>query len=242
MTYRDWQAPIDPPGKRDGKCPLPPLPKRMVKLPRDDRGFPVPWFVQWFRDGESSEPRDGEPDFRVVDARKLAKAVKEKRCWVCGEQLGVHLCFVIGPMCAINRVISEPPSHFECAEFSARACPFLSRPRMRRNEKDLPEERTEAAGFGLKRNPGVACLWVTRKYETFRPHVGAPGILFKLGTPERVLWFAEGREATRAEVLASIESGLPLLRQPAEQEGPAAVAALEQQYARAMPLIPAEPA
>lgn len=216
-----------------------PLPARMKRLAVDHRGFPVPWFVQWMVDGKPVDYGQGAPDFRVMDSRKLGRAVREKRCWVCGERLGVHLAFVIGPMCAINRVISEPPSHRECAEFSAKACPFLSRPRMRRNEKDLPSDHREAPGFGLKRNPGVACLWFTRSFRTFRAQVGNAGILFRLGEPEAVEWYANGRPATRNEVMASIDSGLPSLREPAEQEGPDAVKALEAAIAKAMPLLPA---
>lgn len=218
---------------------LPTMPARIKRLPVDRRGFPVPWFVQWFRDGQPSEPREGEPDFRVADMRKMSRAIKERRCWCCGETLGVHLAFVIGPMCAINRTISEPPNHLECAEFSAKGCPFLSRPRMRRNEKDVPEQGQEPAGHGLKRNPGVACVWVTRGYRLFRPHAGNPGVLFALGAPEKVLWFAEGREATRAEVMASINGGLPALKEIAAQEGPSALIALQSSITRAIPLLPA---
>jgi hypothetical protein len=36
--------------------------------------------------------------------------------------------------------------------------------------------------------------------------------LFELFEPHRVDWYAEGRPATRAEVTASIETGVPLLR------------------------------
>lgn len=31
------------------------------------------------------------------------------------------MTFVVGPMCELNRISGEPPSHRECAEFSA-AC------------------------------------------------------------------------------------------------------------------------
>jgi hypothetical protein len=217
---------------------LPPLPQRMKKLLLDHRGFPVPWFVAWLDDGKPCEPGRGSPDFRVIDTPKLGIAVRQRRCWICGQPLGVHLAFLIGPMCAVNRVISEPPSHRECAVFAATACPFLSEPRMRRNEKDLPEH-SDAAGFGLKRNPGAVCVWVTRSYKTFRPHAGAPGLLFKIGEPEETLWFANGRSATRAEVMESIESGLPLLR--AEQEGAGAVIALQSAVRQAMTLVPGGP-
>lgn len=218
---------------------LPPVPPRVAKLPRDHRGFPVPWFVQWFEGGQAGEPGVGVPDFRVVDSRKIGRAVKQKLCWVCGEPMGTFKAFVIGPMCAINRVISEPPSHRECAVFSATACPFLSKPRMKRNEKDLPEEGQEAAGFGIKRNPGVACVWITKSFRPFRPQMGNAGILFQLGEPTEVLWFAQSRTATRGEVLASIDSGFPLLVEMAEKDGPAGIMALAQARARALPLLPA---
>jgi hypothetical protein len=218
---------------------LPPLPERMKHLPLNHQGFPVPWFVAWFENGKPCDPGRGEPDFRVIDTPKLGTAVRQKRCWVCGGFLGRHLAFVIGPMCAINRVISEPPSHLECAIFSATACPFLSQPRMRRDEKDLPDGKA-AAGFGIKCNPGVACVWVTRSYRVFRPQAGAPGVLFQLGEPEEVLWFAHGRAATREEVVASIDSGYPALLEIAAQEGSEAVRALDQHRKRAMPLLPKE--
>lgn len=205
-----------------------PLPDRMRRLPVDARGFPVPKFVPWF---------DGKPEFRGFDGEHLRTCVRLKRCWLCGEPLGVHQTFVIGPMCAVNRVSSEPPSHHACAEYAAQACPFLSQPRMRRNEKDMPAG--EVAGVGLKRNPGVVLLWTTRSYTVFRPPNG--GVLFTVGEPETLEFFCEGRKARRAEIVASIESGLPLLREPAAQEGPEAVAELEKMIAVAMQLLPAEP-
>jgi hypothetical protein len=104
---------------------LPPLPARMRYLPISPKGFPVPWFV--FIDEQT-----GIPDFRVIGPGKMRQAVTGDRCWLCGGILGKHRIFCIGPMCAINRITSEPPSHRECAEFAAEACPFLSQPRARR--------------------------------------------------------------------------------------------------------------
>lgn len=209
--------------KRD----LPPLPDRMRALPVNHQGFPVPWFVAFI---------NGVPDFRVVDAPKINIAVRESRCWLCGQPLGVHLAFTIGPMCAINRTIAEPPSHRECAEFSVKACPFLTKPGMRRNTKDIPGGTVDPAGEFLKRNPGATAIWMTRSYELQRVH---NGVLFRLGIPTEVTWWREGRPATRAEVDASIESGLPLLRAPAEAEGAVAVRALEQYIRAAQQYLPA---
>lgn len=178
-----------------------PLPKRMADLPVDERGYVVPWFVQWV---------DGKPEFRAMDPEKFVRAIKEKLCWVCGGKLGVHMTFVAGPMCGINRTSSEPPCHRECAEWSAVNCPFMSNPRMVRREDNLPEGAGEMAGFGLRRNPGVTMLWHTRGYEIFKVENGF-GVLIMMGEPESVDWYAEGRRTTRSEVLESIETGLPNL-------------------------------
>ena len=137
---------------------LPPIPLRMRSLPVF-RGYPVPWFVEWIEQPDKTR----EPDFRITDGRKMARAHREKRCWVCGELLGIRLAFVIGPMCAINRISGEPPAHRDCAEFSAQACPFLSTPKERRREDRLPPG-VVFSETGLKRNPGVAMVWITREY------------------------------------------------------------------------------
>jgi hypothetical protein len=187
----------------------------------------VPWFVVWV---------DGKPDFRVIGENKIHDALRFKRCWVCGQERGRNISFVIGPMCAITRTTAEPGCHRECAIYSALACPFLTRPKMRRNEKDMLDGVADPAGVGLKRNPGCALVWTTREFKLFND--GRGGTLFKLGDPSETLWFAEGREATRAEVMESIESGKPLLR--AEDEGPEAIKELERLTAVAMRYVPAE--
>jgi hypothetical protein len=180
----------------------------MANLKVDHRGFPVPWFVAWV---------DGEPQFPVADGDKFAIAHRCSLCWVCGGKLGRYRASVIGPMCAVNRTISEPQSHVECARFSAINCPFLSQPRMKRvNEKMLPVDAKEAAGNGIKRNPGACAVWIeTRPTTPFR--VGQ-GYLFRLGDPHDVEWYANGRQATREEILHSIETGLPLLESEIERE------------------------
>lgn len=207
-----------------------PMPARIRRLPVSPTGFPVPWFVDW---------QDGVPDFRVVGRGKIEHAVKKRLCWVCGEPLGRTFAMTLGPMCAINRTISEPPSHRECALYSAIACPFLSNPRMRRNEVNLPTEIVQAAGNGIKRNPGAVAVWCTRGYRPFR---AGDGVLFTFDDPTEVQWFAEGRTATREEVEASIFSGLPLLEKEAQSEGPEAIAELRRLTANAMRFLPTAPA
>src|SRR5205085_2956452 len=133
-------------------------------------------------------------------------------CWLCGQRLGTYLAFVIGPMCAINRISSEPPSHRDCAEFAAVACPFLARPQAQRRTANLDPNVEPAAGMPIKRNPGVALVWVTREYKIVSaPKAqGGSGWLWQVGRPTAVRWYAEGRTATRDEVMASITSGMPV--------------------------------
>ena len=208
------------------RAELPPLTARIKRLPVDHRGYPVPWFVQWI---------DGKPDFRVMDGTKIVRAIQEKLCWVCGTQLGSYKAFVIGPMCAVNRISAEPPSHRDCAEFSARACPFLTRPHMVRRKGGIVEEAAPAPGIMLERNPGVALIWVTKTYQPFN----APprGILFEVGDPVEIACFAQGRKATADEIRESVESGLPLLRGMAKEDGTDAVVSLERQITTARQLL-----
>ena len=204
-----------------------PEPARIAKLPRDKHGYPVPWFVAWI---------NGVPDVRVIRANGFHRAIQEQLCWICGKkrQPASLSAFVIGPMCAVNRVAPEPPSHVDCATYAAMACPFLTTPRMGRRENRLPEGIGEPGGISIRRNPGVALVWVTRRWQIEQlPN----GLLWMLGNPVRLGWFAEGRDATREEVIASIESGLPILQEIAQAEGPEAVYALDEQVAMANVLI-----
>lgn len=218
------------------KTGLEPLPPRLARLAVDARGYPVPWFVAWVPGPDGALV----PDFRVVDAGRLEQAVSSSRCFVCGEVLGRWMAFAIGPMCAINRTTAEPPTHRDCAEWSARNCPFLSTPRMVRRDESLPAGHVAAPGEAIRRNPGVTCVWSTRSYQRFPD--GRGGLLIRIGEPEGVTWWREGRPATRDEVEDSVATGLPILLDMARSEGPAAIDALNRLYERARQLFPAEPA
>jgi hypothetical protein len=208
------------------------MPGGVARLPLDRHHRPVPWFVAWL---------DRVPDFRVIRPGGIELALRHKLCWVCGLPFlrQEDRAFVIGPMCAVNRVSAEPPSHEDCAVYSATACPFLTTPNMVRRERHKPAGVADPAGTMIKRNPGVALVWVTgyKSWSTFSDDAG--GTLVNVGEPKRARWFAHGREATRAEVLTSIDSGLPILREMAEAESPVAVAQLEAMHARALELVPA---
>lgn len=220
------------------RAELPELPERIAKLPVDHRGYPVPWFAAWMDDDGAPVARgDGKADHRVIHPDAVFDALSRRVCWTCGQPIGAYKTFVIGPMCAVNRVSAEPPSHLDCGDFSARGCPFLSRPKARRRDAGMPEETLKAPGIMLARNPGVTLLWTTKRFQVERVQNG--GVLLRIGDPEHLRWYAEGRDATRDEVLASINGGLPALREVAEQEGKRAVKELDRELERAMALVPA---
>jgi hypothetical protein len=205
------------------------MPPRIAVLPRDERGYPVPFFVAWMED---------KPEFRAMSRQSLQAALERGLCWVCGQPRLANDVFVIGSMCAVNRVSSEPPSHSECARWSASACPFLSRPKMiRRKGGGMPEE-FNGAGIAIERNPGVTLLWFTRR-KGWKTEVHNGGYLFRFTCePLKVEWYREGRAATRAEILESIDSGMPILREAASLDG--SEKHLDGWYKRAMRLLPRE--
>jgi hypothetical protein len=90
----------------------------------------------------------------------------------------------------------------------------------------------------LSRNPGCCVIWTTQAPIVVK-HRDRNGMLFDIGEPTSVEWWAEGRQATRDEVMASISSGLPVLQKMAAEEGQDAIQQLGVSIGRAMALVPA---
>lgn len=201
---------------------LPPdMPPTMRRLPRDEVGRPIPFFAAIV---------DGKHDFRFMDGKKLVEAVVKQLCWVCGQRLHRRNrmedvprgTFVAGPMCLINRTSAEPPSHAACAEWSAKACPFLTKPLKNRRSTDMPEDVTSPAGISIERNPGVTALIDSEVWQFYR--VGAnqaganDGVLCSFSRVTSVRWMSGGKNATNSEVLESIETGIGQLIEMAAME------------------------
>jgi hypothetical protein len=207
---------------------LPPLPARLLKLPLDPRGYPIPWFV-----GVNAE---GQRDFRIADQKKRALGYKCRLCWLCGEQLGRYMAFVIGPMCVVNRNTSEPGSHLECARFAAQACPFLTLPM---SQYRKPPEGGRLLEGSLPGNPGACAIYVCTQSRAYRVPDGTDWLI-RLGDPMSVEWWAHGRRATRAEVAEAMQARLPFLEGIAREQGPQAVASLEHMVRIAKKYFPEE--
>lgn len=198
---------------------LTPMPPRIAALLKDpERGYPVPWFVQWI---------NGKPEFRIADSAKRSLAIRHRLCWVCGETLGVHFTFVLGPMCGITRTTAEPPCHLECARWSVQNCPFLVKPQMeRRGTEEVKAMGAVSSGRPILRNPGVALLWTTRGFRIM--HLDHGHWLISVHPAESMEWWAEGRKATSEEIEESIRTGLPKLEEAAREDGPEGQLALQE--------------
>ncbi len=188
------------------------MPARIKILPVcPKRKVPIPWFVAM---------ENGVPEFRCADHDKFMQALTYRLCWVCGQKLGTFVTFVTGPMAGMNRSHGEPPCHRDCAEYSARACPFLSRPNMERREAGMPED-IHISGEIDSRNPGVTLLWTTKKYTWF--HDGKGGLMLSLGEPVAIDWYAEGKPATREQVDKAVAISYAKLGELALEDGPEAI-------------------
>jgi hypothetical protein len=95
--------------------PVPPL---MRDLPRDERGFPVPFIV--LRDPS------GKAVFSANDTLVVDRCHVEQRCGVCGNQLD-DMWVLGGPVSAFhpNGVYIDTPIHHECGTYALQVCPYL---------------------------------------------------------------------------------------------------------------------
>lgn len=144
MTSSDWRTPRPPtlqllpdgtppldhgdrlpdptplPGKPPADWRTVPVPRIMRDVPRDNRGFPVPYHLRpvGFTEGDPA-------DLRVLNGQALYLCLVERRCGICGRRLNHRLVFSGGPFCVMNRVFTEPPLHEECARYAMHVCPFL---------------------------------------------------------------------------------------------------------------------
>jgi hypothetical protein len=98
-------------------------PFRIKRLPKDTRGYPIPWNVL--------RADDGTPFFTVNDSRKALVALREDRCPICGERLGRWHWFVGGPRSAFEHggCYIDLPGHRECMEYALQTCPYLAMPK-----------------------------------------------------------------------------------------------------------------
>jgi hypothetical protein len=94
----------------------------MRMLPRDKRGYPVPYMVLW--------DNAGRPHFTVNDEEKRRHCLAKDLCAICGSKLFRGRWFVGGPLSAFHEggQYLDPPLHHECMQYAMQVCPFLAAP------------------------------------------------------------------------------------------------------------------
>lgn len=98
------------------------IPKRMRKLDRDRRGYPIPVTVLI--------DSTGKPHFTVHDHAARVRALKADQCAICGRKLQAERWFVGGAKSAFSILGAyyDPPMHAECCRYALQVCPYLAAP------------------------------------------------------------------------------------------------------------------
>lgn len=104
-----------------------PMPHYFNAIPRDHRGFPVPFSVL------ESEP--GKYDFAVSDPLKWEALLRWRACGICGIVLKEQVWFVGGPTCMKGRFFFDHPMHEECARYALVVCPYIAMPSYSKHQK-----------------------------------------------------------------------------------------------------------
>lgn len=93
------------------------IPDRMKHLKITAKGYPIPFFVKLI---------DGKPEFKYMDREKQELCIERNLCPICGQKNNKDYAYVItGPIGLKNKVVSDPPMHRECAEYSMAVCPHM---------------------------------------------------------------------------------------------------------------------
>jgi hypothetical protein len=133
-------------------------PRSVLLLPRDERGYPIP-YIQF-------RTASGQADFRVVDEERKLTAVRQRRCAICGQRWVEPVWLIGGPACREHRMFTELPMHEECVRYAARTCPFVAGEGTRYSTRALPEEEgrrfdVEPSMVDAVRRPPVMYLFKT---------------------------------------------------------------------------------
>ena len=101
------------------------IPDRMKKLPRDARGYPIPYVVL--------RGPDGAAYFTINDDRRVMQCRRGDLCPICGEKLTRGRWFLGGPRSAFDARggYFDGPMHDSCMRYSASVCPYISNPKYR---------------------------------------------------------------------------------------------------------------
>lgn len=184
------------------------VPPKMRLLPRDRRGYPVPWIVQ----------RDltGRPFFVINDTEKVAACARRGLCGICGRKLERDAWLVGGPAAAFHKhgAYLDPAMHKACATYALQVCPYIAAPYSARIDAALAKHGKwpanlrmvqEADESDLPEQPPFFVLAKPKRVETrdtgrgtFRFHPTRPWLAWE--------FWRHGAQITEAEARALLAS------------------------------------
>jgi hypothetical protein len=181
------------------------MPYRIARLPRDRRGYPIPWNV--FRGV------DDAPIFTVNDSPKSLEAVRRELCPICGERLGTWKWFVGGIRSAFHPrgAYADLPGHHDCERFALATCPYLSLPNYL-GRIDIPDpSKIPAGGAGfvdhtmIEERPEVFVAVASDKMEVVNLLEGSltPVVVPKKPHLAYEFWF-HGKQIGEAEAMPAM--------------------------------------
>lgn len=122
------------------------VPTRMKSLPRDRRGYPIPFVVLT----DSS----GEPNFRLDDAKKVHHCMINRLCGLCGQPLKDDMWVTGGAKRILSDIIPfiDAALHFSCGKYALQVCPFMASPVYNRTltEKQIDKNKYPGLNFALQ--------------------------------------------------------------------------------------------
>lgn len=98
-----------------------PIPSRMQSLPKDKRGYPIPYNVFIAQ---------GELVFSVNSHDATWDCADNKLCTICGCELQDNTWLIGGPLSAFHPegAFLDLPIHKECGLYALQVCPYLAIP------------------------------------------------------------------------------------------------------------------
>jgi hypothetical protein len=145
---------------------LPKMPQRLEKFPLDSSRGDLPIFYTVRMD------KHGTPFFTQVDYQRREECIVNRKCGICGEELGDDIVCVGAADEKTARVLSfaEAAMHEECAMYAIKACPYLRTPGyLMREQRQVPEGETiePLDRFTAARPPKLA-LYFLSDYRAYR--------------------------------------------------------------------------
>ncbi len=142
------------------------IPDRLKDRPRwEGKAIPFTTYIN----------KEDQPEFKVVDKDIIQWCMEEQLCGICGQKLEGVVAFIGGELALQNKLYVDPGMHPECAEYSARVCPFLSLTKRNYAEKPVATNPDMRLEYFDQPRPKKMCIYYCKHYSMEFIHQGKSG-------------------------------------------------------------------